>query len=82
MRRFMKSLPHGSDECVYPVVVTVERRTLEWWQAGSGGAAQLVDTSNEGNSKETYLICGLEEIAGRMAQMEAIIQTSRIENLT
>ena len=53
-RRFNESLHCGSDECVCPVVVTlgtatVERRTiLGVVQAGTGGAAQPVDASKEG----------------------------------
>ena len=55
-------------------------------QAGAGAAAQLVNASKEGNSKryETDLrpIDTIKEIAGRMAQMEALIHALRNDNLT
>ena len=42
LRSFKKSVHYCSDECVYPVVVTLVI------QAGAGNAAQLVDASKEG----------------------------------
>ena len=47
--RFKKSLHHGGDDCVYPVVATLGTATVELGvvQGGAGGAAQLVDASKE-----------------------------------
>ena len=42
LHSFKKSVHYCSDECVYPVVVTLVI------QAGAGNAAQLVDASKEG----------------------------------